>query len=196
MSRLAASGSGNHIFVEEAEDLIAVFNSEFSDLMSVVAGDFEIHAKAAKGVRPVKVLGTKADISGQDIYIPLAQLYSRQERYFIVEVEVDPGKVDEPRPLMSVAVEYQNMITETKDKLTSSVDVRFSDQIAQVKKDMNIEANAFCSIQLANDNNIRATALRDAGQIDEAKKLLTGKCKIAERSREGLQRKRHHFRGR
>ena len=52
----------NSIFVEEEEDLVAVFNNEFNDLMSVVAGDFEIHARVAKGVRPVRVLGTDADI--------------------------------------------------------------------------------------------------------------------------------------
>ncbi|MGB7345282.1 MAG: VWA domain-containing protein [Pirellulaceae bacterium] len=172
MSRLASAGSGNHIFVEQADDLIAVFNSEFNDLMSVVAGDFKIHARAAKGVRPVRVLGTKADISGQDIYIPLTQLYSRQQRYFVVEVEVDAGEANESRPLMNVSVEYQNMITETTDKLSSSVGVKFTDQVANVSKDIDPETYAFCSIQIANERNVRATALRDAGQVEEAQQLL------------------------
>ena len=178
MSGLASAGSGNHIFVEQAENLVAVFNTEFNDLMSVVAGDFEIHAKVAKGVRPVRVLGTKADISGQDIFIPLAQLYSRQQRYFIVEVEVEPGEAEQTRPLMNVEVQYQNMITETTDKLSSSVDVRFSDDVVKIKKDVDYEAYAFCSIQIANDRNVRATALRDAGQVEEAQKLLTGNVKL------------------
>ncbi|NND96504.1 MAG: VWA domain-containing protein [Pirellulaceae bacterium] len=172
MSRLASSASGNHIFVEEADDLVAVFNAEFNDLMSVVAGDFEIHARAAAGVRPVRVLGTKADISGQDIYIPLAQLYSRQQRYFVIEVEVDAGEAEETRPLMSVSVKYRNLITETTDKLSSSVDVRFSDEVSTVKKEIDHETYAFCSIQLANERNVRATALRDAGQIEAAQELL------------------------
>ena len=172
MSRLAASGSGNHIFVEEADDLIAVFNTEFNDLMSVVASDFEIHARTAKGIRPVRVLGTKADISGQDIHIPLAQIYARQQRYFVVEVEVDAGEPDEKRQLMDVSIQYQNMITETTDKLTSSVGIRFSDDDSQVQRDIDHETYAFCSIQLANERNVLATALRDAGQIEEAKKLL------------------------
>ncbi len=172
MTRLASSGSGNHIFVEDEKDLIAVFNTEFNDLMSVVASDFEVHARVAEGVRPVRVLGTKADISGQDIYIPLAQIYARQQRYFVVEVEVEPGEPNQTRPLMNVEIEYQNMITETTDKLSSSVAVRFADDTKLVDKDIDHETNAFCQIQLANELNIRATALRDAGQIEEAKKLL------------------------
>lgn len=172
MSRLAAAGSGNHMFVEEADDLIAVFNNEFNDLMSVVASDFEIIARVAPGVRPVRVLGTKADISGQEVSIPLAQLYSRQERYFVLEVEVDAGKRGSSQNLVSVSVEYQNMVTETVDKLTSSVSVRFSDEVADVQRDRDVKTYAFCIIQLANDRNCRATELRDAGQVEEAEKLL------------------------
>ncbi len=172
MSGLAAAGSGNHIFVEEADDLIAVFNSEFNDLMSVVAGDFKIEATLAAGVRPVRVLGTKADISQQTVRIPLTQLYARQQRYFVLEVEVDKGEAGTTRPLLSVAVEYKNMVSETTDKLSSSVDVRFSESLATVQDERDPETYAFCAVQIANERNIKATALRDAGQIDEAKKLL------------------------
>jgi Ca-activated chloride channel family protein len=172
MSGLASAGSGNHIFIEDADDLIAVFNSEFNDLMSVVAGDFRIEATVPDGVRPVRVLGTKADISGQRIHIPLAQLYARQQRYFVLEVEVDKGEAETTRPLLSVSVQYKNMVTETTDKLSSSVDVRFSESVATVQGDRDAETYAFCAVQIANERNVMATALRDAGQVEEAKKLL------------------------
>ncbi len=172
MSGLAAAGSGNHIFIEQADDLIAVFNSEFNDLMSVVAGDFRIEATVATGVRPVRVLGTKADISGQSVRIPLTQLYARQQRYFVLEVEVDKGQPETSRPLVKVSIEYQNMVTETTDKLSSSVDVRFSQSVAAVQDDRDVETYAYCALQIANERNIQATALRDAGQVEEAKTLL------------------------
>ncbi len=172
MSGLASAGSGNHIFVEEEDNLVAVFNNEFNDLMSVVAGDFKIHAVVSEGIRPVRVLGTKADIRGQDIYIPLAQLYARQLRYFVLEVEVDPSAADTTRQLVSVEVEYHNMITETTDKLSNAVHVRFSESVATVEEDRDHETYAYCAVQIANERNTLATALRDAGQIDEAKKLL------------------------
>jgi Ca-activated chloride channel family protein len=172
MSGLASASSGNHIFVEEEEDLIAVFNDEFNDLMSVVAGDFKIHVRVGDGVRPVRVLGTKADIIGPDIYIPLAQLYAGQQRYFVMEVEVDANQADTSRRLVSVDVEYQNMIAETTDKLSKKASVRFSDSVATISEDRDHETYAYCAVQIANERNIRATALRDAGQIEEAKGLL------------------------
>ena len=172
MSGLASSGSGNHIFVEEADDLVAMFNNEFNDLMSVIAGEFKITAKVGPGVRPVRVLGTKADIDGRSISIPLTQLYSRQERYFVLEVEVDGGEPETTRPLVDVTIEYMNMVSETRDKLTSSLKVRFSEEAATVKEDRDLETLAYCAVQIANEKNMRATALRDAGNIDEAKRLL------------------------
>ncbi|KAA5545237.1 VWA domain-containing protein [Roseiconus nitratireducens] len=172
MSRLAAAGSGNHMFVEQADDLVAVFQREFNDLMSVVANDFEIHARIGEGIRPVRVLNTKADISGQDIYIPLAQLYARQERYFVIEVEVDAGHVGDSRTMANVSVKYRNLISETRDKLTSRVEIRFTDDQESVAKHRDAETYAYCALQIANEKNVRATALRDAGRIEEAEQLL------------------------
>ncbi|QDV81852.1 vWA domain-containing protein [Stieleria magnilauensis] len=174
MSRLASAGSGNHMFVEQADDLVAVFQKEFNDLMSVVASDFKIHAKIGEGIRPVRVLNNKADISGQDIYIPLAQLYARQQRYFVIEVEVDAGQAGSKRPLASVTVQYQNMLSQTTDTLTSSIEVRFTDDKEAVARECDHETAAYCAIQLANEKNVQATALRDAGRIKEAKELLLG----------------------
>ena len=173
MSGLASAGSGNHIFVEEEEDLVAVFNNEFNDLMSVVAGEFKIRARLGKGVRAVRALGTDANIDGQDVYFPLAQLYARQERYFVLEVAVDLGEADTKRPLVTVEVEYQNLISETFDKLSSSADVRFTDSLAEVESERDHETFAYCTVQIANERNIQATALRDAGRIQEAKQLLS-----------------------
>ncbi len=172
MSGLALAGSGNHLFIEGAEDLVALFSKEFNDLLSVVAGDFEIEATLAKGVRPVKVLGTQADIVGQRVHIPLTQLYSKQQRYFVLEVEIDGGEDGTSRPLVDVSVNYINKVTRTPEKLSAALQVRFSSDEAQVAKDRNLETYAFCSVQIANERNRQATLLRDAGQVDEAEKLL------------------------
>ncbi|GAB5405947.1 MAG: VWA domain-containing protein [Aureliella sp.] len=172
MSSLALASSGNHVFIEDAENLVQVFQNEFDDVLSVVAKKIRIEAKLAEGVRPVKVLNYEADIVGQVVSLDLGQLYSRQERYFVIEVEVTCGDADSTKPIADVGVEYLNLITETKDKLASSIEVKFSDseEIAEAAVDKNIMAA--CLIQVANQRNRRATELRDQGRIDEARNLL------------------------
>lgn len=174
MVALASVGGGNHAFIESADDLVAVFNREFDGLLSVVANDFDIEVKLAEGVRPVRLIGSEGDIEGQTVRIPLAQLYSRQQRYFVLETEVAPGEADTTRPVADVFVGYRNLKTETRDSLTSRVEARFSESDSEVADAKDLETYAFCALQITNEQNRRATALRDAGQVDKAKKLLEG----------------------
>jgi len=118
------------------------------------------------------MIGSEGDIEGQTIRIPLAQLYANQERYFIVETEVSPGTEDSTRDLAEVTVQYRNLQTETKEKLTSSIQVRFSDEEKIVEEAKDMEVYAYCSLQITTELNREATALRDAGQVKEAQSLL------------------------
>ena len=188
MSRLALSSSGNHVFIEDAENLVQVFHNEFDDVLSVVAQKLRIVTTMAEGVRPVKVLNYPADIAGQTVSIDLGQLYSRQERYFVVEVEVpfaDPGS---RMPVADVALQYKNMLTETQDRLTSSVEVRFTDDAAIAEKDIDESILSSCIIQIANERNRKATELRDAGMIDDARQLLIENATYLEEFSESLGR--------
>ena len=172
MTSLAAASSGNHVFIEKADNLVGVFNNEFDDLLSVVASEFDIQITLAKSMRPVRSLGNRADIHGQVIRIPLAQLYARQERYFILEVEVGAGENGQESPLADVRVQYRNMHTNTTDQLGSKIAVRYSDKPEKVEADVDVEAKVLTAVQIAAERNREATALRDAGKIDEAKLLL------------------------
>ncbi len=177
MVALASVGGGNHAFIESANELVSIFNQEFDGLLSVVANDFEIQIQLDSSVRPVKLVGTDGEIEGQRVRIPLAQLYSKQERYFILEAEVAAGEANSTRAMAEVTVRYRNLKTETQDKLSSSVQVRFSESEAVVAESKDLETYAYCTLQVANEQNRKATALRDAGQVQEAKKLLEENAK-------------------
>jgi Ca-activated chloride channel homolog len=186
MTRLAIASSGNHVFIEDAENLAQVFQNEFDDVLSVVAQKIRIKATMAEGVRPVKVLNYPADITGQQVTIELGQLYASQERYFVLEVEIPHGKVGTRTEVAEVSVEYMNMVTEEKDKLKSTVKVKFTESSEEAEKDVNKEVLAACVIQIANERNRRATELRDAGEVSEAKKLLLENADYLGRNYEAL----------
>ena len=172
MSTLAIEASGNHTFIENADDLEIVFNNEFDDVLSVVAQKIRIEAKLAKGVRPVKVLNYPAEIDGQSVYIELGQLVARQERYFVIELEIQHGRSGSSMPVADVSVEYNNVITHTTDKLTSSVRARFTESKEVADAAINKAVLASCVIQIANHRNREATETRDRGDISGAEKIL------------------------
>ncbi|MCP4121228.1 MAG: VWA domain-containing protein, partial [Bacteroidetes bacterium] len=89
MVRLAQESDGNHAFVENSRDLARIFEFEFGDILSVVAQNVEIEINCAKGVKPIRVLGRDADVIGNKVYTSLNQIYSNQEKYFLLEIETD-----------------------------------------------------------------------------------------------------------
>lgn len=173
MSRLALASSGNHVFIEDADSLVAVFQREFDDVLSVVAQNIRIQVELSDGVRPVKLLNYPAVISGQKVEIELGQLYSQQQRYFVLELEIPFGKANSVRPVARVSTEYLNMLTDTTDKLTSSVEVRFSDDKEIAEQQIDKTVLSACVVQIANERNRQATLLRDEGKVEEARQLLT-----------------------
>ncbi len=186
MSKLAIESSGNHTFIEDAENLVQVFQREFDDVLSVVAQKIEIEAKLASGVRPVKVLNYPASIDGQMVKIDVGQLYSRQERYFVLELEIEKGSAGSTRPVAEVVVNYLNTISETNVRLSQSVDVKFTDSKELAEKSINKEVAASCAIQIANEINCKATEMRDRGDIRGAEEALKKNAAYLAREAEAL----------
>jgi Ca-activated chloride channel homolog len=172
MAQLAQRSDGNHFFIEKANDLAKVFNFEFDDVLSVVAQEVAITINVGPEVRPVRVLGREAEINGQQVIVQLNQLYREQEKYVMLEVELPATKAGQTRQIAQVDVSYANMETKTTDRLSSTVSVNFdvSNEVVQAKT--NAAVMTECVLQIANDKNRLATALRDKGDVEGARKVL------------------------
>jgi len=132
-----------------------------------------ISIKVGGKVRPVRVLNTDAEINGRRVIVQFNQLYSQQEKYVLLEVEVPPTKANKTLEVAQVEVSYANMETKTTDHLTGKVSVNFDPSEKVVKQRTNVEVMTECVLQIANDQNILATALRDKGDIEGAKQVLS-----------------------
>ena len=172
MFKLADRSDGNHAFAENGNDLVRIFDAEFGEILSVVAQEVLVKIECDKGVRPVRVIGRDAEISGANATVLLNQLYSSQEKYIILEVEVPAGRAKTTRKIANVELSYANMTTNTTDVLASTVAVRFTEAENEVAENTNKEVMASCMLQIGTMENNRAITLRDAGKIDEARQVL------------------------
>ena len=168
LAKLASKSDGNHGFIETASDLSRIFRVEFDDVLSVCAQEVLVKIECAEGVRPVRVLNRDAEIDGRNVLVPLSQLFSKQEKYAILEVEILPGKEGESRQIANVTGTYANMMTKAADKLSSTVSVAFSKSKEVVEKSENPTVIIAAVDQLALEKNKLATQLRDAGKVAEA----------------------------
>ncbi len=172
MTQLARRSDGNHLFIEKADDLAKAFNFEFEHALSVVAQEVAVTINVSGAVRPVRVLGRDAEIHGRRVIVKFNQLYSQQEKYVILEVEVPPTNAAKTREIARVDVSYANMETKTTDRLSSTVGVNFDASEEVVTKKTNAEVMAECVLQIANYSNMLATTLRDRGEVEKARQTL------------------------
>ena len=172
MTALAGYSDGNHAFVRNASELEKIFQYEFGDVLSVVAQDVEITIYCNDGVRPIRLLGREAEIRGQKIVTRLNQLYSEQEKYLVVELEVPPGSENETRNLASVDLRYRNMQSKSDDILKDSVSVAFTKSQAEVRKAAEPSVLTSSYKQIANEASKEALKLRDEGKAEAAGRLL------------------------
>jgi len=172
MAQLARRSDGNHYFVRHAPELETVFKNEFGDVLTVVAQEVSIKIHCADGIRPVRLLGRDGEITGQNVYVQLNQLYSLQEKFAMLEVEVPATEAGRSREVASVTATYANMATKTTDKLSSTVSATFTQQTAEVEKNEDPKVMVSAVNMVANLWNKEATWLRDQGKVEEARALL------------------------
>ena len=172
MSQLAFKSNGNHHFIENADELLAVFQTEFNDVLSVVAQEIAVTIKLHGDLRPVRVLGQDAEIHGQRVTVMLNQLYAKQEKFVLLEVEIPATAATKSRAVADVSISYANMHTNTTDRLASSVSVRFSSDPALCDQGRNVDVLEKSVLLIANEQNRLATKLRDEGKLKEAESVL------------------------
>jgi Ca-activated chloride channel family protein len=120
MCQLARRSDGNHCFVRDSSELEKIFAAEFGDVAAVVAQELSVKIHCADGIRPVRLLGRDGEITGQNVYVQLSQLCSRQEKFVVLEVEVPATDAGKSREVATVSATYANMATKTTDKLSAS----------------------------------------------------------------------------
>ena len=172
MTRLAMASDGNHFFVEDEGDLEAAFATEFGDVLSTVAQGVTIHIHCPKGVRPLRMVGRQARISGQDVHASLNQLFRDQTRYLLLEVEVPPASAGKVQRVADVTVDYQDLMAGSQATLRGGTSVTFTNSATTVEQRRNREVAVAVARQIGAEQNEVATALRDEGKIEESREAF------------------------
>lgn len=172
MVELARAGEGNHAFAASGSDLARIFDLELGDVLSVVARDVKIIIRLAPGCRPVRVLGRQADIRGPEVVTSLAQVYAKQEKYVLIEVELPGGAVGAVRDVATVEARYADPVSRSSGQVAAKTFVSYTDAWDRVERETNPAVAAASVEMIATDNNRAAMVLRDQGRIEEARQKL------------------------
>ncbi len=172
MSRLALASDGNHAFAETPDDLARIFDSEFGDVLSVVAQEITIHININTQFQPVRVLGRSGRIKGNQIRLRLNQLYANQEKYLIVELKSRGNADVGPADVADLDVDYLDLLSKSRRRLNGSVKAEFSVNRERARASVNTSVMTQVTTQIATERNEKAVTLRDKGDLAGARQLL------------------------
>jgi Ca-activated chloride channel family protein len=172
MTQLAQRSDGNHAFAESAQDLVAIFNFELGDVLSVVAQNVTLDMHFKDGVKPIRVLGRDAQIRGNTVSLAMNQLYADQEKFVLLEVEVPATSTGKELKAAVVTTRYRNLFSGKNDSLTKSAFIAFTHNAAQVAARENRGVMVAAVEAVATATNRLAVEARDRGDMDLAKDIL------------------------
>ena len=172
MSSIASYSDGNHVFVNNSADLENVFVHEFTDLMSAIAQDVVITIQLKNGVKPVRLLGRDGVIKGNEITVKMNQLFSNQEKYVLLEVIPDKGKVGQEKSLAQVDLKYDNLLENKTENETQEVRISYTKDKKMVDDAIHHDVVVETELQKVALENEKALELYNQGKRDEAQQLL------------------------
>ncbi|MEZ5923115.1 MAG: VWA domain-containing protein [Hyphomicrobiaceae bacterium] len=172
MSKLAFASDGNHAFVRDAGDLVEIFNKEFGDVLSVVAQELIIEIECRQGFKPIRVLGRDAEIQGRRITARLNQIYGRQQKYMVVELQVPEDVTAGDLDVADVTVRYASVVGAKDEAISSRVAVKVTDRDDEAEASLNRKVMTDVTTQIATEQNEEAVKLRDQGDTQGAVELL------------------------
>jgi Ca-activated chloride channel family protein len=185
MQRLAAASDGNHVFVERPSDLAEIFDREFGDALSVSARDITIIIECKLGFKPMRILGRDGSIDGDKVTLKLNQLQADNERYVVVELQAPEGRSEGAADVADVTVTYLDLDKGgSPARAEAKPSVRFSSNAKEVEEAVNKPVMSQVTQQIATEKSEKAVELRDAGDIDGARKVLEENAEYIKRSRD------------
>lgn len=108
MEALAEHGRGHYYYVQQADDLQAVFRGELDSLQATVARNTELRlTPACAGVEVLEVYGFSTRREGKDLLVPMADLFGGDERRIVARLRV-PANVKGARNVLRADLRYQD----------------------------------------------------------------------------------------
>lgn len=173
MLALSRSGRGNYYFIESPESIPNIVASEAKGLLNVVAKDVRLEVTLAPGVRLAELSGYTYRQEGTHVSIDVPDLFSKDYRYVIMDLDVPSGSANSWRPLAQVEARYHDLLSGTKNAWTqAAAAVRYTPDQKNVLRHERRDVVANVAVVRSARAMEQAGQMLDKGDRDAARKVL------------------------
>ncbi len=172
MQRIASVGRGNYYFVEDTQNLSAMFAKELGGLAETVASDVRLAVQPGDGVMIEEAYGYQLTHDGDSVVIPIADLRAGETRKVVLRVHVAAAELVAAKVITSVHMGWRRVSDGTQRNAKTAA-------IAEVVNDgYAVQASVVARAAQAVEEALSARALEEAATVyetqgyDAAKQVL------------------------
>ena len=172
MTRLATRSDGNTYFVASSRDLPHIFDAELGDVLNVVARQVVVTLDFPANVHPIAFVGREGSINGRRAEFTLNQIYGGQQKFALVEVEVDARPAGERCEIARARLTCADTAGHAGLSVATRSEARFSRDQQEVIAAANRQVQSDYALNLTAVTKDRAVELVDANRQADAANLL------------------------
>ncbi|MDQ8197006.1 VWA domain-containing protein [Pelagicoccus enzymogenes] len=173
MAGLSAAGQGNVYFVETANDLPRIFDSELGDASSIVAQNAVIEIECLHGFEPIRIIGRDGQVRGNRVTLDIKHLYAGQEKFALIEVRNPGGAAHSTQDIATITTRYQDIDSDKTYAVNKTATTTFAPNREQKEKSVNIEVQRQVVYNFIAEAQDEAVALADQGKLPAATAALS-----------------------
>jgi Ca-activated chloride channel family protein len=184
MTALADGSGGNAYFASTAGELPRIFAEEIGEAMTLAARDVRIRLDCRKGAKPVSVLGREGEVSGESMSVTVGELYGKNDKYALFEVQVPKAEAGERLEVAHVTVSYADPFSNESKTETQTVSVEYDDSQDVVDECQNTPVVKDVVLTRTSEVKLEAVSLADSGDYKAAADLIMGNALALEKAAE------------
>ncbi len=173
MQMIAENAGGNYYFIENPDQMNAIFQNELGMLFATIAKDVRLYFKPNDVVKKVDVFGYLAKIEENQADIEMEDLFTGEKRSMVIRLEIMPegeGKFD----VGEFGLSYLDVDENEKKSYTSAIKVESTTDPEKVKEATNEDVVIEATLFEAEEYHNRQVRLYEEGDIKSAQSNIAG----------------------
>ena len=173
MTNMANEGAGKYYFVDRADTIVQIFDQELRGLASTVARNTAIVIKLGDGVTVDGLHGFAHQISGNQVYVSLAEFASEEKKNILLKLKVDTAQLGD-RPVIDTSMSYDDVVTGKGGHHNLALKSVVTTESSKLNELVNVDVIARVQQVEVAESMQRAMKLYDEGNAAEALNVLGG----------------------
>ncbi|PCJ57626.1 MAG: hypothetical protein COA79_15385 [Planctomycetota bacterium] len=188
MSSLSANSDGSYGFAESPEQIDDLLKNEMKQLISVAGKRLKIKIECTQGVKPIKILDRIGTIRKDTITFSMNQIYNEQNKYILVELEVNnPIVIKGYSKLIDVQLNYILANSDKNSVLRAKAGISWTGIEEVKKRSINNNVMEKVVLSMAADQNRMAMLMFNEGNLEKTLENLQFTCGFLIRNNDSIQ---------